>query len=105
MRPTRLVLGEVRGSEAKDLLLALATGHGGSLGTLHAAEAKQALLRLEMLVQLGAPQWSVHAVRQLIQLSLDALVVCGFEGEARRLRGIYKLAALEAFGFLLEPIA
>jgi pilus assembly protein CpaF len=105
MRPFRLVMGEVRGSEAKDLLLALATGHSGSLGTLHASEARQALLRLEMLVQLGAPQWSVQAIRQLIQLSVDVLVVCGIGGGHRRLEGIYKVAALESFGFLLEPLA
>ncbi len=105
MRPQRLVMGEVRGGEAKDLLLALATGHSGSLGTLHASEARQALLRLEMLVQLGAPQWNVQAIRQLIQLSVDGLVVCGYEGGHRRLFGIYKVAALESFGFLLEPLA
>ncbi|MGZ3721310.1 MAG: CpaF family protein [Bdellovibrionales bacterium] len=104
MRPFRIVMGEVRGGEAKDLLLALATGHSGSLGTLHASEARQALLRLEMLVQLGAPQWSVQAIRQLIQLSVDALVVCGNSGGHRRLEGIYKVAALESFGFLLEPL-
>lgn len=115
MRPFRLVMGEVRGGEAKDLLLALATGHSGSLGTLHASDPRQALLRLEMLVQLGAPQWNTQAIRQLIQLSVDGLVVCGYDKgqpEAgpsatsyRRLQGIYKVAALESFGFLLEPLA
>lgn len=104
MRPFRIVMGEVRGGEAKDLLLALATGHSGSLGTLHAADARQALLRLEMLVQIGAPQWSVQAIRQLIQLSVDTLVVCRNVGGHRRLEGIYKVAALESFGFLLEPL-
>src|SRR5690606_17788200 len=52
MRPDRLVVGEIRGSEAKDLLLALSTGHSGSMGTLHAGDAQEALLRLEMLIQL-----------------------------------------------------
>ena len=75
MRPDRLVLGEVRGAEAKDLLMALATGHPGSLGTIHAETAPQALYRLEMLIQMGAPQWSVTAIRQLIQMSLSHLVV------------------------------
>jgi pilus assembly protein CpaF len=103
MRPERLVLGEVRGGEAKDLLMALATGHSGSFGTLHASDAKQALLRLEMLVQLGAPQWNVQAIRQLILFSLNGLVVCGIHNGQRRLEGIYRVAALESFGFLLEP--
>jgi pilus assembly protein CpaF len=57
-----------------------------------------------MLVQLGAPQWSVQAIRQLIQLSVDGLVVCGSSGGHRRLEGIFKVAALESFGFLLEPL-
>lgn len=104
MRPSRLIMGEVRGPEAKDLLMALATGHSGSLGTLHASDPRQALLRLEMLVQLGAPQWNVQAVRQLIQLSVDTLVVCENENGHRRLKGVYKVAALESFGFLLEDI-
>jgi pilus assembly protein CpaF len=104
MRPFRIVMGEVRGAEAKDLILALATGHSGSLGTLHASEARQALLRLEMLIQLGAPQWSVQAIRQLIQLSVDVLVVCGNRDGHRCLEGIFRVAALESFGFLLEPI-
>lgn len=104
MRPSRLVMGEVRGAEAKDLLLALATGHSGSMGTLHASDPRQALLRLEMLVQLGAPQWNTQAIRQLIQLSVDTLVVCGNENGHRRLEGIYRVAALESFGFLLEPM-
>lgn len=104
MRPQRLVVGEVRGGEAKDLLMALATGHTGSMGTLHASEARQALLRLEMLIQMGAPQWSVQAVRQLIQFSVDALVVCGNANGHRRLEGLYKVAALESFGFLVERL-
>lgn len=104
MRPSRLILGEVRGAEAKDLLLALATGHDGSLGTLHASDPRQALIRLEMLVQMGAPQWSLQAIRQLLLLSVNALVVCGNKNGHRRLEGIYKVAALESFGLLIESL-
>lgn len=104
MRPQRLVVGEVRGGEAKDLLLALATGHHGSFGTLHATTAKQALLRLEMLVQIGAPQWNTQTIRQLIALSIDHIVVCGYAQSQRRLQGVFKLASLETCGFLLEPV-
>jgi pilus assembly protein CpaF len=104
MRPLRLVVGEVRGAEAKDLLLALATGHSGSWGTLHASDARQALLRLEMLVQMGAPQWNLQAIRQLLHLSVDALIVCGNENGHRCLQGIFKVAALESFGILIEPL-
>lgn len=103
MRPDRLVMGEIRGGEAKDLLMAFATGHSGCMGTLHADSARQALLRLEMLIQLGAPQWSVHAVRTLIWLSLQAVVVVGRASDGRRkLDGIYRIASLEDIGFLIE---
>ena len=105
MRPDRIVMGEIRGNEAKDLLMAFATGHSGCMGTMHAESARQALLRLEMLIQLGAAQWSLHAVRSLIFLSLHAIVVVkrGKDG-ARYLDGIYKITSLEDVGFLLEKI-
>jgi pilus assembly protein CpaF len=103
MRPDRIVMGEIRGGEAKDLLMAFATGHSGCMGTLHADSARQALLRLEMLVQLGAPQWSLHAVRTLIWLSLQAVVVVARNDDgSRRLEGIYRIASLEDIGFLIE---
>lgn len=105
MRPDRLVMGEIRGGEAKDLLMAFATGHSGCMGTLHADSARQALLRLEMLIQLGAPQWSLHAVRTLIWLSVQAvIVVTRSETGVRRLEGIYRIASLEDIGFLIEKI-
>jgi pilus assembly protein CpaF len=103
MRPDRIIMGEIRGPEAKDLLMAFATGHTGCWGTLHAESARQALIRLEMLVQLGAPQWSLTAVRTLILLSVTAIVVVarGDQG-VRRLDGIYTISSLEDVGFLLE---
>lgn len=105
LRPDRLVMGEIRGSEAKDLLMALATGHGGSFGTLHAQDPRQALLRLEMLVQMGAPQWSLQAVRRLIQLSLEViLVVEKTPLGKRKFQGAYRLCSLEENGFLIEKI-
>jgi pilus assembly protein CpaF len=103
LRPDRLALGEVRGPEAKDLLLALATGHQGSLGTLHANSFSEALLRLEMLVQLGAPQWQQKAIRQLILLSINTLVGVkkGLDGK-RIVSEIRNITGLEEFGFLTE---
>lgn len=106
LRPDRLVMGEVRGSEAKDFLMALATGHAGSFGTLHAQDAHQALIRLEMLIQMGAPQWSLEAIRRLIQLSLNYIVVAEKTSAGqRRLKGIYKISSLEPQGFLLDSLA
>lgn len=103
MRPERLVVGEIRGGEATQLLMALATGHQGSFGTLHAEDPWQALLRLEMLVQMGAPQWSVLSIRQLIWQSVNVIIVVEHQHQKRRLKGIYQIASLEPHGFLLEP--
>lgn len=105
LRPDRIIMGEIRGSEAKDFLMALATGHRGCFGTLHAQDASQALLRLEMLIQMGAPQWNLLAIRRLIQMSLDYVVVAEKTTTgARRLKGIYRLCSLEENGFLLEQV-
>jgi pilus assembly protein CpaF len=103
LRPDRIVMGEIRGEEAKDFLMALSTGHAGSFGSLHAASASQALIRLEMLIQLGAPHWSLTAIRRLIQMSLQAIVVVGRDASGKRyLEGIYRLSSLEENGILLE---
>jgi pilus assembly protein CpaF len=105
LRPDRIVVGEVRGAEAKDLLLALSTGHGGSFGTLHAGHPQQALLRLEMLIQMGAPQWQSEIVRKLIGQSLQMIIMVGKNREGkRRLKSIHQLTSVEETGILLETI-
>ena len=104
MRPDRIVVGEVRGGEAKDLLMALATGHQGGMGTLHADSARQALLRLEMLIQLGAPHWKIEAIRHLIGLSIQYIIVVEKSFGERKLKGIHRLASVEATGVLLEEV-
>lgn len=105
LRPDRIVVGEMRGAEAKDFLMALSAGHRGGLSSLHAEAAHQALLRLEMLVQLGAPQWNIKAIRQLIHLSLDGILVTGrtSQGE-RKFQGLYSISSLEEYGFTLERV-
>lgn len=103
LRPDRLVLGEVRGPEAKDLLMALSCGHSGSFGSVHAQDPHQALYRLETLVQMGAPQWSLQTVRRLIQLGLHYVLVVKKDANGRRFfDGAYKLCSLEEYGFCLE---
>lgn len=104
MRPDRLVVGEIRGGEAKDLLMALSTGHEGSMGSLHASTAQEALFRLEFLIQIGAPQWSLESIRRLIFMSLHAIVVIGKEKGQRKLKGIYRLSSLEKSGLSVEQI-
>jgi pilus assembly protein CpaF len=105
MRPDRLVVGEVRGPEAKDLLMALSTGHRGSLATLHADDPWQALIRMEMLIQLGAPQWQTQAIRKLIQLSLDGILVVEKTKQGlRRLKSLHQIVGLDEGQFILEQV-
>jgi len=104
LRPDRIVMGEVRGKEAKDLLLALTTGHRGCIGTLHAKDHKQALWKLETLAQMGAPEWQTSTVQRLIFSSLQAIVVLDKTEVARQLKGLYKITGLESSGFLFETL-
>ena len=104
LRPDRIVMGEVRGKEAKDLLLALTTGHRGCIGTLHAKDHKQALWKLETLAQMGAPEWQTSTVQRLIFSSLQAVVVLDKQEGVRYLKGLYKITGLESSGFLFETL-
>ena len=94
MRPESLIMGEVRGSEAKDYLLTLSTGHSG-MSSIHAKSAQQALLRLEMLVKMGAPQWSLSTIRNLITLSLNIIVTLGFKKAQRTLLSVDRLISYD----------
>jgi pilus assembly protein CpaF len=74
MRPDRLVVGEVRGAEALDMVQALNTGHDGSLATCHANSAADALRRIESMVLEGAPGLPLEAVREHVHTSIDLVV-------------------------------
>ena len=104
LRPDRIVMGEVRGGEAKDLLLALSSGHRGSLGTVHAETHHQAVWKMETLAQIGAPQWRSDTIRRLIFSSLQGIVVLERRDSLRLLKGIYKITSLEETGFLFESL-
>ncbi len=98
LRPDRLVVGEIRGGEATDLLMALSTGHEGSFGSLHAKNHHEALLRLEMLIQMGAPQWKQESIRRLIGLTINYIIVVTKKDGHRKLDGIYKITSVESTG-------
>jgi len=99
LRPDRLVVGEIRGPEARSLLLTLSTGHDGSFGSLHARSPQEALLRLEMLIQMGAPQWSLDSIRRLIAMTVQNIVVLEKSEGQRKIKGIYEVSSLEETGF------
>ena len=74
MRPDRIILGEVRGGEAMDLLQAMNTGHDGSMGTLHANNPREALTRLENMINMGETNLPSKAIRHQISSSVDLIV-------------------------------
>jgi pilus assembly protein CpaF len=74
MRPDRIVVGEVRGAEALDMLQAMNTGHDGSLSTVHANAARDALSRVETMVLMAGYDLPVRAIRQQVASALDLIV-------------------------------
>ena len=100
LRPDRIPIGEVRGSEALDLLKTWGTGHPGGIGTIHAGSAMGALRRLEQLIQEAV----ITVPRPLIAETIDLIAVLAGRGGARRL---IELAAVEGLGaggdYVLTP--
>ncbi len=74
MRPDRIIVGEVRGEEALDMLQAMNTGHDGSLTTLHCNSPRDAISRLEVMVGMANANMGVHAIRQQISSAVDLFV-------------------------------
>ena len=74
MRPDRIIVGEVRGSETIDMLQAMNTGHEGSLSTVHANSPRDALRRVETMVLLGGTELPLRAVREQVANSIDVIV-------------------------------
>jgi len=74
MRPERIIVGEVRGAEAFDLLQAMNTGHDGSMGTLHANSPREAMSRLESMITMGGFQLPNKTIREMIVGSIDVII-------------------------------
>lgn len=95
LRPDRIILGEVRGSEALDLVAALNTGHQGSMSTVHANSPEEALWRIETLALSGDRRVAVKAVRRQLLTAVDLVVQMVRREEQRR---VCAIAAVETDG-------
>jgi pilus assembly protein CpaF len=96
MRPDRIILGEVRGSEAVDMLQAMNTGHDGSLGTIHANRPREALTRLENMFGMSGLNMPSKAVRTQIASALDLIVqVSRMRDGVRRVTYITEVVGME----------
>jgi pilus assembly protein CpaF len=96
MRPDRIILGEVRGPEAIDLLQAMNTGHDGSMGTLHANRPREALTRLENMVTMGVASLPPKAIRTQIAGSLQLIVqISRMRDGVRRVTHITEVMGME----------
>jgi pilus assembly protein CpaF len=108
MRPDRIIIGEVRGAEAFDMLQAMNTGHDGSMSTIHANNTRDALARIENMVQMSSMGLTPRAIRQQVVSSVNLIVqverqrdggrrvtqvteIAGIEGETQLLNDIFKL--------------
>jgi len=96
MRPDRIILGEVRGSEAVDMLQAMNTGHEGSLGTIHANRPREALTRLENMIGMAGINLPSKAVRTQIASAIDMIVqVTRMRDGVRRITNVMEVIGME----------
>ncbi|MGB7951823.1 MAG: CpaF family protein [Candidatus Binatia bacterium] len=96
MRPDRIIVGEVRGAEVLDMLQAMNTGHDGSLSTVHANSARDALSRLETMVMISGVGISVTALREYISSALDMIIhVARLSDGARKVVRVSEVVGME----------
>jgi pilus assembly protein CpaF len=106
MRPDRIIVGEMRGPEAFDMLQAMNTGHDGSMCTIHANSARDALTRVETMVQMGQANLPVRAIRQLMAGAIDVIIhVERMHDGRRRLRQMTEVCHLEGDVITTNDIA
>ena len=105
MRPDRIVIGEVRGGEAIDMLQAMNTGHDGSLTTIHANTPRDALSRLETMIQMTGMRLSDRAMRQQVAAAINLVVqVARLSDGTRRVTSISEITGMEGETITMQEI-
>jgi len=96
MRPERIIVGEVRGPEAFDLLQAMNTGHDGSMGTLHANSPREALSRIESMITMGGYTLPAKTIREMISSSIDIIIQAArLRDGSRRITHVTEIVGME----------
>jgi pilus assembly protein CpaF len=105
MRPNRIIVGEVRGAEALDMLQAMNTGHDGSLTTIHANSPRDALARMETMVMTSNLNIAEKAIRRQIISAISLVVqVARFSDGSRRLTHITEITGMESDVITMQDI-
>jgi pilus assembly protein CpaF len=105
MRPDRIIVGEVRGAEALDMLQAMNTGHDGSLTTVHANAPRDALARIETMVLMAGYDLPVRAIRQQVASALDLIIhLERMEDGSRRVTAVTEVQRMESDVITLQEI-
>ncbi|HUE83507.1 MAG TPA: TadA family conjugal transfer-associated ATPase [Pyrinomonadaceae bacterium] len=105
MRPDRIVIGEVRGAEAIDMLQAMNTGHDGSLTTVHANTSRDALARIETMIQMTGMRLSDRAMRQQIASAINVVIqVARLSDGTRRVIAISEITGMEGETITMQDV-
>src|SRR5262249_32457100 len=105
MRPDRIIVGEVRGEEALDMLQAMNTGHDGSLTTIHANSPRDAVSRLEVMVGMANSNMGVRSIRQQVSSAVDVFVqIARFSDGTRRISSITECVGMEGELITMQDI-
>jgi pilus assembly protein CpaF len=105
MRPDRIVIGEVRGAEALDMLQAMNTGHEGSMTTVHANNPRDALRRVENMVSMAGLNFPVHVIRQQLSSALDLVVHLGrLTGGRRKVVSVAEVTGMEGDTICIQDL-
>jgi pilus assembly protein CpaF len=105
MRPDRIIVGEVRGAEALDMLQAMNTGHDGSLSTVHANTPRDALARIETMVLMSGYDLPIRAIRQQVSSAIDLILhLDRFDDGSRRVSHVTEVQRMESDVITLQDI-